>query len=184
MLSDDAFRGQPVLHGETIRLEPVGPQHVAAAVAALDDAEVTRLTGSHATFTADQVEAHLRAMMARDDRADWSIVRTADDRYVGEAVLNQFDPDNESANFRIWVGWPENRQRGYGTQATRLVVGYAFDTVGLHRVDLEVYSFNPRAQHVYEKAGFRVEGRKRDALRWDGQWYDAIVMSILATDPR
>ena len=77
-----------------------------------------------------------------------------------------------------------NRGRGYGTQATRLVLGYAFETVGLHRVSLEVYSFNPRAQHVYETCGFRVEGRQREALRWDGEWHDAIVMGILATDPR
>jgi len=43
-----------------------------------------------------------------------------------------------------------------------------------------VYAFNPRAQRAYEKAGFVVEGRRREALRWDGEWVDAIVMSVLA----
>jgi RimJ/RimL family protein N-acetyltransferase len=95
-------------------------------------------------------------------------------------VLNELDPDNESCNFRILLFYPRNRSRGLGTEATRLILGHAFETVGLHRVDLEVFAFNPRARRVYEKVGFVYEGTKRDALRWDGEWIDADVMSILA----
>uniref|UniRef100_UPI0028126253 GNAT family N-acetyltransferase n=1 Tax=Arthrobacter sp. TaxID=1667 RepID=UPI0028126253 len=74
--------------------------------------------------------------------------------------------------------------RGYGTEATRAVVAHAFDVMGVHRISLEVYAFNPRAQRVYEKCGFRVEGRLRDALLWNGEWIDAVVMGMLSTDPR
>ena len=74
--------------------------------------------------------------------------------------------------------------RGLGSEATRLIVDYALDNVGLHRLELEVYAFNPRARHVYERAGFVYEGTRRDALLWDGEWVDAISMAILATDPR
>jgi RimJ/RimL family protein N-acetyltransferase len=183
-MGSDAFRGQPVLHGETIRLEPFGMEHFEGAWAGLADQELLRLTGSQETFTREQVEKFTRDMASRDDRADWAIIAAADGAHLGEVVLNQFDPANASVNFRIGVSGAENRGRGYGTQATRLVLGYAFDTVGLHRVSLEVYSFNPRARHVYEKCGFLAEGRQRDALRWDGQWYDAITMAILETDPR
>ena len=183
-MRSDAFRGQPVLHGETVRLEPAGPRHLEDAWASLADEEMLRLTGSHATFTREQVERFNAEVASRDDRADWAIIRADSGTYAGEVVLNDFDPDNASANFRIAVTGAANRGRGYGTQATRLVLGYAFDTVGLHRVSLEVYSFNPRAQRVYSACGFRVEGRMRDALAWDGRWYDAIVMGILATDPR
>jgi RimJ/RimL family protein N-acetyltransferase len=59
-------------------------------------------------------------------------------------------------------------------------VGHAFDVVGVHRVELEVYTFNPRARHVYEKIGFVHEGTKREALYWDGQWIDAHTMAVLA----
>ncbi|MGH3428547.1 MAG: GNAT family N-acetyltransferase, partial [Mycobacteriales bacterium] len=61
---------------------------------------------------------------------------------------------------------------------------YALDTVGLHRLSLGVYDFNSRAQRVYEKCGFIPEGRRRDALRWEGEWHDEVLMSILSTDPR
>jgi RimJ/RimL family protein N-acetyltransferase len=73
--------------------------------------------------------------------------------------------------------------RGLGSQATRLILDHAF-AIGLHRVSLEVYAFNPRARHVYETAGFVYEGTRRDALLWDGEWTDAVVMSVLETDPR
>ena len=56
--------------------------------------------------------------------------------------------------------------------------------VGLHRLELQVYAFNPRAQRAYEKCGFRVEGRRRDALLWDGERVDVLDMGILRTDPR
>jgi RimJ/RimL family protein N-acetyltransferase len=78
----------------------------------------------------------------------------------------------------------EGRGRGLGTEATRLIVGYGFDQLGLHRIELEVYAFNPRARRAYEKVGFVAEGVLRDALWWDGEWVDAVVMSMLETDPR
>jgi RimJ/RimL family protein N-acetyltransferase len=87
---------------------------------------------------------------------------------------------NLSCSFRIYLGQVSSYGRGLGTEATRLTLAHAFDTVGLHRVSLEVFDFNPRARHVYEKVGFVHEGTQRDALRWDGQWIDAHTMAILA----
>jgi hypothetical protein len=66
--------------------------------------------------------------------------------------------------------------------ATRLILGYGFERLGMHRISLEVYSFNPRARRVYEKAGFRVEGVLRESLRYGDQWIDATMMSILASE--
>jgi RimJ/RimL family protein N-acetyltransferase len=100
---------------------------------------------------------------------------------VGEAVLNQWDPGNGSCNFRIFIG-PKGRDRGFGTEATRLIVGYGFEHLGLHRISLEVYAFNPRARRAYEKVGFRAEGVLRESLRYNGEWIDATVMSILAPE--
>ena len=95
-------------------------------------------------------------------------------------MLNEYDQDNESVNFRIMLGPAEHFGHGYGTEATRLVVDYARNVVGLHRISLDVFEFNPRARRVYEKCGFQVEGLLRDALRWDGEWVNGIAMSIVA----
>ncbi len=116
-----------------------------------------------------------------DDRLDLAIVDRASGACVGEAVLNQWDPGSQSCNFRILIG-PAGQNRGLGTEATRLIVGYGFERLGLHRISLEVYAFNPRARRAYEKAGFRAEGVLRESLRYGDQWIDATVMSILAPE--
>ena len=116
-----------------------------------------------------------------DDRLDLAVVDKSSGDCVGEAVLNQWDPGSQSCNFRILIG-PAGQNRGLGTEATRLIVGYGFEKLGLHRISLEVYAFNPRARRAYEKAGFRAEGVLRESLRYGDQWIDATVMSILARE--
>jgi RimJ/RimL family protein N-acetyltransferase len=145
---------------------------------------VHRLTGSRQPVTEDAARQWLATRQDHHDRADWAIVRRQDDVVLGEVVLNELAEQDASVNFRILLVKPGLFGRGYGTEATRLVVDYALDVAGLHRISLEVYDFNPRAQRVYEKCGFVREGVCRDALYWDGEWHDAIRMSILSTDPR
>ncbi len=178
------FSDQPVLTGELVRLEPLTEAVLADYLVGLADPEVTRLTGTHASFEPAQVEQWLSSRRAQHDRADWAVLRRGDGRFLGEAVLNDLDPENASVNYRIWLAGPQAYGNGYGTEATRLVLDYALGTVGLHRVSLGVLDFNPRARRVYEKCGFRLEGRLREAVRWDDGWHDELVMSVLSTDSR
>lgn len=167
-----------------LQLVPLGIEHLDDTMAALDNREFMKLTGTHASFDREDVARHLLCIRAADDRADWAMVRLSDGAYVGEVVLNQLDPDNQSMNFRISLAQTGEVGKGYGTEATRAAVAYGFDMVGLHRISLGVYAFNPRARRVYEKCGFVHEGTERHALLWEGEWIDQHKMAILATDPR
>ena len=180
----DVFRDQPTLQGVLVRLEPLTEAVYEDYRVAMGDPEVTRLTGTHATFEHTEIEAWLRTRRNQHDRADWAIIRAQDGAFLGEAVINGLDPHNESANYRVWLAGSAVFGRGYGSEATRLVVDYALDEVGLHRLTLEVFDHNPRARRAYEKCGFIVEGRSRDALLWKGRWHDSLTMAILDTDPR
>ena len=61
---------------------------------------------------------------------------------------------------------------------------FAFETLKLHRLELDVFSFNPRAERAYLKAGFRREGVLRDAVL-DGETYaDDILMALLEDEWR
>ncbi|CEA09369.1 Acetyltransferase (GNAT) family protein [Arthrobacter saudimassiliensis] len=184
MSTQTRFAAVAVLTTPRLRLEPLGPAHFDGAWAALQDDEARRLTGTHTVFTQEQIRAWLAGLAAATDRADWAIINREDESYLGEVVLNDLDPDNASAGLRIALAGPHAYGRGYGTEAVGAVLDHAFTDVGLHRVGLEVFAFNPRAQRCYEKCGFRVEGRRREVLRWDGAWVDAIDMGILSTDPR
>jgi len=87
-----------------------------------------------------------------------------------------------SRTARLSSGLPLGREyigRGYGSDATRVMVDYGFREMGLHRIQLSVISFNRAGIRAYEKAGFIEEGRHRESVLHDGRWYDDVLMSIL-----
>lgn len=170
---------KPTLTGERIILRPITVADAAPMFASLSDKESMRLTGTQQTFTLAQVKQYCQKVVAADDRADFAITLKGDPAYVGEVVLNEIDWLNRTASFRIALASEKLFGRGYGTEATRLILDYGFQKLKLHRIELEVYDFNPRAQHVYEKVGFVREGVRRDALLWNGRYQNAIIMSIL-----
>ena len=175
---DEPFAVKPTLTGERAVLRPMVASDAAALFELVNDAESTRLTGTQQTFTRDQIASWAASRGDHADRLDLVIVDRADGAVVGEAVINDWDATNRGCNFRISIG-PAGRDRGLGTEATRLVVDHVFTTTDAHRIGLDVLDFNPRAAHVYEKIGFTREGVLRDVLRWDGEYHGSIVMSVL-----
>jgi len=184
------FLRKPTLTGELVELRPASKADAPRLHALMFDPEVSRLTGSvHSDdeasdpgWTIGQLEEVYERWSAADDRIVWAIVERATGEIVGEAVLNDLDKANRSCGFRIWISGASGR--GLGTEATRLAVGHGFDDQHLNRIELEVYAFNPRARHVYEKVGFTHEGTRREALLFNGEGVDALVMSMLRSDWR
>lgn len=176
-----SFARQPELIGSRVRMRPIREDDLDALWEMLCDEESRRLTGTHPEFTREAADRWYRSRGRDADRLDLAVATLEDDRCVGEAVLNGLDVANRSCGFRICLLGRSVFGRGFGTEATRLMVGHAFAR-GVHRVELEVYDLNPRARHVYEKVGFTVEGVRREALLWDGVYHDAIVMGLLALE--
>ncbi|MBD8059883.1 GNAT family N-acetyltransferase [Cellulomonas sp. JH27-2] len=174
---------KPTLQGEMITLRPIRPDDADAMWEMLADPEGKRQTGTTATFTRESIAAWCASRASAKGRYDFAVTANGDDSFRGEIVLNEVDEGRRCANLRLSMG-PTYRGRGYGTEGIQLVLGFAFDGIGLHRVELDVLSINARAKSLYENLGFRVEGRKRDAYR-DGDGYcDAIVMAILEDEYR
>jgi RimJ/RimL family protein N-acetyltransferase len=79
----------------------------------------------------------------------------------------------------VGIGEPQYRGKGYGTEATQLLLKYAFHEINLHRVQLTVFAYNLSAIAVYEKLGFVKEGVMRERLHRDGQRHDVLLYSLL-----
>ena len=159
-----------------------GSDYYRAGFARLDP-EVARLTGSRASFTRDEVIRFFLSCVDDPDRYDFLLLDPAG-RIIGESVLNEIDWEARRANFRICIFHPEDRGKGIGSWMVRTTRDFAFEALKLHRLELDVFSFNPRAERSYEKAGFRREGVRRDAIR-DGSGYgDDILMAILEEEWR
>ena len=142
------------------------------------DPEGTRLTGSKPHYERDEVATFFLRCVDDPDRYDLLLI-DPDGHVVGESVINETDWAARSANYRIALFDAAARGHGLGTWAVETTRDFAFGELGLHRLELDVFSINPRAQRVYEKAGFRVEGVARDAI-WLGDGYcDDVLMALL-----
>lgn len=185
------FAAKPTLVGDRAMLRSfLLEQDIVALREMLQDPEALKLTGSCHSLAEvpvwdDAAEATFldwyRTRNDQPDRLDLAVVDRATGQCVGEVVLNDWNEGNRSCGFRTILG-ARGRNCGLGTESVRMVVGYGFEQLGLHRISLEVYSFNPRARHVYDKVGFVAEGVLRDALRWEDRWIDVTVMAMLAPE--
>lgn len=101
---------------------------------------------------------------------------------IGDTSLVDIDYRNGTATFGIAIGEQSARGKGYGTEATRLILDYAFTALGLRNVMLVVYEFNAGAQRAYLKAGFREIGRRRKSRFMGGRFWDDIYMDCVAEE--
>ncbi len=147
------------------------------------DSEVDRLTGSRSDFTREEVLAYFRNCLEAEDRADFLIIGP-DGRILGESVVNEIDWKTRCGNFRIAIFRSDNCGKGIGSWAVRMTRDFAFEALRLHRLELDVFSFNPRAVRAYEKAGFRREGVRREAVLDGAAYGDDVLMAILEDEWR
>lgn len=88
---------------------------------------------------------------------------------------------HRSTEFAIWLS-EEYRSKGYGAEATNWAMDWAFNYAGIHRIELRSYSFNEAAIRLWEKVGFKLEGRKRESVWFQRAWYDTVMYAILEQD--
>lgn len=142
------------------------------------DKELIRMTGSKESFTREEVVGFFLQCIKAEDRYDFLLV-AEDGRIAGESVINEIDWEGRSGNFRIGIFQQKDRGKGLGSWMVQATRDFAFGELKLHRLGLNVFSFNERARKAYLAAGFREEGALRDAV-WDGERYaDDILMAIL-----
>jgi RimJ/RimL family protein N-acetyltransferase len=169
----------PFLLGPNIYLRPLEPDDARTLVPWFNDPEVTRFLLRYQPMTlAEEVEWLRHAGQSATDVV-LGIMTRADERLVGTTGLHNVDQRNRHAAIGISLGDKTAWGKGYGTEAMRLLVRHAFDTLNLNRVWLHVYEYNERAVRVYQKVGFRLEGRLRQDTFRDGKYWDTLVMGVL-----
>jgi len=107
-------------------------------------------------------------------------IRTLDeDALIG--FIGLFDLFKQHGDTLVAIALGERKYwgKGYGTDAMRVMLRYAFNELNLRRVGLIVFDYNPRAMRSYEKAGFIPEGRIRGAILREGRRWDWLYMGIL-----
>src|SRR5262245_57638626 len=169
----------PFLVGDTVYLRAIELEDAAIFLPWANAFEVTRHMLLHRPMSLVAEEAWIARIQEDKNDVVLSIVLRKDDRVIGNTALHGIHSHNHHAGFGIMIGDKREWGKGYGTEATRLIVGHGFHTLNLHRFWLHVYEDNPRAIRSYEKVGFRREGILRDHAFRDGRYGDVISMGLL-----
>jgi [ribosomal protein S5]-alanine N-acetyltransferase len=169
----------PYLIGSQVYLRAVEMSDGPVIVPWLNDPAVSRTLLHRRALNLRAEEEFLERVAASEHDLVLGIALKADDRLIGATGFHQIDFRNRHACFGITIGIPEAWGKGYGTEATRLMVNHAFETMNLNRVWLQVFEYNLRALRTYEKIGFKKEGTLRQENFREGRYWDTHVMGLL-----
>jgi diamine N-acetyltransferase len=167
------------LIGQDVHLRPLESGDLPLIRQWANDPQVRALTGEVTPMSEAGAADFLERVRSERDRVWFSVVLNQDDRVIGEAGLLRMFPAWRTTDLTLILGDPSAWGKGYGTQAIRLLLDYAFGHLNFHRVAVGVVGFNERALHFYESVGFRREGVERDGYFYDHRYHDFVMMSIL-----
>jgi UDP-4-amino-4,6-dideoxy-N-acetyl-beta-L-altrosamine N-acetyltransferase len=172
-----------MLYGQATRLRRIEREDIPTFVRWFSDPEVREfLLLNRPISMAEEQQWFEEQLRSRDSEV--FAIETTEGVHIGNIGLHDIDWLHRSAEMGIVIGEKQCWSQGYGSDATRVLLRFAFDEMNLHRVQLTVYEDNARAIRAYGKCGFRQEGRLRDAIFRKGRYYDMLLMSVLSGEFR
>lgn len=171
--------------GENVYLSPATFEDVEAYTKWMNDFNITDYTGvSSNVYSLEKEREWLEEKLKYSSNKDmlFDIVAIDGDRLLGNISLIGINYIDRKANLGILIGENDDRSKGYGTEAIRLLLDFAFNYLNLNNVGLSLIECNNRAKRCYEKAGFKEFGRRRKVIFVNGKYYDQIYMDILAEE--
>ena len=183
-MTHEELQPQPfiLVQGQRVGLGALRHDLIPAYLRWRSDPEVMRGTGGSSQVpTVEAMQAwYEQATRPGNREVHFTIYDLDDVAPVGTALLVRVDQHAGTAEFGLTIG--ERRNQGLGTEATRLVLDWAFTVMGLHNILLVTFSWNLPAIRAYSKAGFREIGRRRGAVVTYGQRHDQVLMDAVADE--
>lgn len=166
------------IEGENIYLSPINVEDVETYMKWMNDKSVTDNIGRTQYVTTFESEKEWIESINKGNKYQFAIVNN-DNKLIGNCSLFDIDFINGNATVGIFIGEEEYRNKGLGTEALKILIGYGFNNLNLNNIMLTVFSFNERAIKCYRKVGFKEFGRRRKCLMKNNKRYDTIYMDII-----
>lgn len=130
-------------------------------------------------FTRQSHEQWIENMVKPGKVVQMIICECENNRPIGSVYIRDIDTTHHKGEYGIFIGEADARGKGIGTRTAKLMIQYAFEELGLHRLFLRVFADNAQAIGSYEKAGFVKEAYLKDDVCIDGVYRDIVLMAIL-----
>ncbi|MCL5094084.1 MAG: GNAT family N-acetyltransferase [Patescibacteria group bacterium] len=170
------------LEDERIYLRPLEMTDLDLCVKWFNDREVTKYLCQTLPMTRLAEEKWLKETMEKKEDFVLVIALKENDRSIGTIGLHDFKNIHRHGELGIAIGEKDCWSQGYGAEAIKILLDYAFNSLNLHKVNLGVIQPNARAFRCYSKCGFIKEGEQREELWIDGEYINKITMSILRSE--
>jgi RimJ/RimL family protein N-acetyltransferase len=172
--------------GKLVRLRPIELDDLERYVHWVNDPEVMRFQSARYPWSRAAEEDWIKEAMRKTSPPEiiLAIDTLEEVRHIGSIGLHDINRENRRAVLGIMIGDKTCWDRGYGTDAVLTLLGFAFQEINLHRVQLIVHQDNARAIACYRKCGFVEEGRLRQDWYQEGHYADTFVMGVLASEFR
>ncbi len=165
------------IKGDRVYLSPLNSEDYEIYAKWMNDEVVTgNLGNDNCVYTIPMEKAYLEN---NPGTYNFSIILREDDRLIGNIGLLAPDYINRTASISIYVGEKEDRNKGYGREAIKLLLNYGFNTLNLNNIMLSVFSYNEKAIKTYKKLGFKTFGVRKASRYYQGNLYDTVYMEIL-----
>ena len=170
------------LVGENIYLSPLNIEDAEKYLEWFCDFSMTDGLGTSSNLMTIEAEKEWLEKTIKNNDFHFAIVSLGNDQLIGTCGFNEISHQNRIGTVGIFLGNEENRSRGLGAEALRLLLDYGFHYLNLNNIMLNVKSFNERAISCYKKVGFKEFGRRRQSYFLNGKYYDDVQMDILAEE--
>jgi len=170
------------IEGDRIYLSPINIEDVELYVKWLNDFSVGDGTGFSQKVTTITKEKEWITKVHEKGEYQFAIIKKENDTLIGNCGLNDINHLKQTGEIGIFIGEESDRNKGYGTEAVKLLIKYGFEYLNLNNIMLTAYSFNERAIKSYKKCGFKEFGRRHNVVTIKNKLYDDIYMEILKED--
>jgi RimJ/RimL family protein N-acetyltransferase len=164
------------LVGKQCYLSPISLEDAELYTKWLNDLEITQYLNLSVLSVSLQGEKEALQRIAKEH--NYAVVDTKTNNLIGNCGLHNWDKINQTAEIGIFIGDRDFLGKGYGTEAMKLLIQFAFDYLNIHSILLRVFSYNERAHACYRKVGFREIGAWKESLVQKGKRHDTIFMEI------
>ncbi len=168
--------------GELVALGPLRRDTLPRYQHWMNDAEAMRGYDMPRPLTAEWLDRWYERVTVVDKHALFTLYERSSMTAIGHTGLLDINRGHRHGMFDIFIGDPDARGKGYGSEATKLVLDYAFNGIGLQSVYLEVLEYNEPGIRAYTKAGFREIGRLRQHWFMGGRFWDLVYMDCVADE--
>lgn len=163
-----------------IYLRALEPDDYLVSVKWRNDPEIQQMIGGHSYFVSPETEKKwvMDSINSRD-RTVLAICLVENDKYIGNVMLQEIDWINRTGRVPLMIGDKSEWHKGYALEARMMMLRFAFEERGLHRIYAYILESNKASIKLHERCGFKKEGLFRQSVYKNGQYHNQVIMGVI-----